>query len=97
MGPKTPDIATVAPIRPARTAVFSGVLISVIKMMLSAYKPAPPIPWKARQTINCCRVCAKPAPMEKARKIVKAMSTAFLRPMVSLMRAKMTAKPRVVY
>lgn len=93
-GPSTPETATVAPTTPPSHLVRWCGVISGKMTILREYKPDPPTPWSALHAINALLDGAKPQPMEAAKKITKADMYAFLRPMISAMRAKRTTQPR---
>jgi hypothetical protein len=56
-------------------------------------RPEPPMPWSVRKATSWPMLLARPAPREKPAKKIQARMQAALRPMPSLMRAKITAKP----
>lgn len=72
-GPRIPDIATTAPIIPPTYFIFSIGVISGKITMVSEYRPAPPMPCSVLQAMSWLRVCEKPQPREKAKKIRKAI------------------------
>jgi hypothetical protein len=61
--------------------------------MESEKRPEPPMPWSVRKAMSCPMFWERPAPREKPAKKIQARMLEALRPMPSLMRAKITAKP----
>lgn len=51
MGPSKLEVANTAPIRPDETLRCCKGVISVMTETAMLYRPAPPMPWNARNTI----------------------------------------------
>lgn len=68
----TADTTVTPPIKPLITGIFFGGVISGRTIIAMEYKPAPPMPCKARKAINCSIVWAHPQPIENAPRKTRA-------------------------
>jgi hypothetical protein len=92
-GPSTPDIVMTTPAKPDIHFITLGGVISGIMTILRELRPDPPMPCSALQTMSWLRDFEKPQHKEKLMNIKKARVKAFLRPIISPMRANVTAQP----